>query len=81
MRTEIPVINQKELTLFRCIPRQQAWDDVLSIFFGGGRKEETRNLMEKGETLERIGGKGQNSYTKKKSLANSLVWGNIWYIS
>ena len=29
MRTETLVINQKELILFKCIPRKQAWDDVL----------------------------------------------------
>ena len=80
MRTEIPVINQKELILFKCIPRKQARDNVLSIF-RGGRKGEIQNLRENGETFEKIGGKGQNSYTKKKSLANSLVWGNIWYMS
>ena len=44
MRTEIPVIIQKELILFKCIPRQQAWDDVLSIFLGRG--------WEKGEKAE-----------------------------
>ena len=33
-----------------------------------GERGESRNLREKGETFEKIGGKGQNSYTKKKSL-------------
>ena len=32
MRTEILVINQRTDTFFKCIPRQQAWDDVLRIF-------------------------------------------------
>ena len=38
-------------------------------------------MREKGETFQKIGGKGQNTYTKKRSLANSLDWGNICYMS
>ena len=57
MGMETLVINQKELILFKCIPRKQAWDDVLSIL-GGGERGESRNLREKSETFEKIGGKG-----------------------
>ena len=36
MRTEILVINQRTDIFSKCIPRQQAWDDALSIFLPGG---------------------------------------------
>ena len=39
---ETLVINQKELILFNCIPRKQAWDDVLSIFLGGRKGEKPK---------------------------------------
>ena len=36
---ETRVISEKELILFKCIPRKQAWDDVLSIFWGREKGE------------------------------------------
>ena len=57
MRMETRVISQKELILFKCIPRKQAWDDVLSIFWGEGEREESRNLRQKSETFEKNWGK------------------------
>ena len=46
MRTETLVINQKELILFKCIPRKQAWDDVLSVFFWGGEEKGAKPKFE-----------------------------------
>ena len=80
MRTVILVINQRTDT-FSNVFLGTGLERCVEHFVLGGRRGESRNLREKGETFQKIGGKGQNTDTKKKSLANSLVWGNIWYMS
>ena len=75
MRTGIPVIIQKELILFKCIPRQQAWDDVLGIFWGGGERGESRNLREKDETFEKLGEKDKTLTPRKSHLQTTWFGG------
>ena len=54
---------------------------MLSIFWGGGRRGKSQNLREKGKTFQKIGGKGQNTYTKKKITCKKLgLGGHMVYV-
>ena len=73
MRTESPVINLKELILFKCIPRKQAWDNVLSIIWGekGGKPK----FEGKSETFEKNWGKRIKLLHQEKVTCKQLGLG------
>ena len=78
MKTEILVINKKELILFKCIPRQQALDNVLSIFLGG-RKGGKPKFEGKGESFEKLGEKDK-TLTPRKSHLQTAWFGRTYGI-